>query len=197
MSLKARRPGSDTPSMFFSAQSAPDPATTPLLLLRLSLNRPVLAVDELPSGPARAAIAIVGGPVQGRRLVVAIRSMRTDQVVFFASEWLPHGAGDSARLLDAAVSYSESMGFLFDDDLDPASEASRLWAEWVGKAASPPRGASSQGSQRAVSVPSPPQAAAISLTKFRLRPGGASVGRRLDRPMTDVDEEERDCARSA
>ncbi len=195
MSLKARRPGSDTPSMFFSAQSAPDPATTPLLLLRLSLNRPVLAVDELPSGPASAAIALVGGPVQGRRLVVAIRSMRNDQVVFFASEWLPHGVGDSARLLDAAVAFSESMGFLFDDVLDPASEASRLWAEWVGKAASPPRGASPL--QRAVSPPSPPRAAAISLTKFRLRSGGASIGRRLDRPMTDIDDEGRDCARSA
>ena len=188
MSLKAGRPGSDTPIMFFSARSAPDPETTQLQALRVSLNKPVLAIDELPLGPARGVIAIVQGPAPGRRLVVAIRSTRTDQAIFFWSDPLSGEPRDSAGLLDAAVSFAETMGFLFDDDLEPAADASQLWADWVGKAASPPLAASPKGANDPAVIP---------LTKFRLGPGHASIGDRLDPLGTDAEEEENDGARSA
>ena len=229
MSLKKGRPGSDTPLMFFSAQSAPDPATTQLEALRLSLNKPVLAIDELPLGPAMGVVAVVQGPAYGCRLVVAIRSMRTDQAVFFWSDPISRESNDAAGLLDTAVGFAESMGFLFDDDLEPAADAGRLWADWVAKAASPPRIASPPGAERAegersrsASPPgaeraegersrsaSPPgaeraegersrsDAAVIPLTKFRLRPGRASIGGQLDPLGIDPEEKERDWARWA
>ncbi|MEE8509123.1 MAG: hypothetical protein V3T07_08680 [Myxococcota bacterium] len=226
----------------------------------MSLNQPVLAIDELPLGPARAVIAIVQGPAHGRRLVVAIRSTRTDQAIFFSSAPISRESDDSAGLLDTAVCFAESMGFLFDDDLEPA-DAARLWADWVAKAASPPRIASPQGAQRAEGERSrsaspaasgkvegravsrrapkaegrgrrqtgprkegerrrsaspgaravigrlerravspqarraPSEVAAIPLTKFRLRPGRASIGGRLDPLGIEPDEKERGCAR--
>ncbi len=195
MSLKDGRPGSDTPIMFFSVKSAPDPATTQLQALRLSLNKPVLAIDELPLGPAMGVIAVVQGPAHTRRLVVAIRSTRTDQAVFFWSDPISRESDDSAGLLDTAVCFAESMGFLFDDDLEPAADAVGLWADWVAKAASPPRTASPQAERARSEAASP--AAVIPLTKFRLRPGRASIGGRLDPLGIDAEEEERDCARSA
>ena len=197
MSLKKGRPGSDTPLMFFSAQSAPDPATTQLEALRLSLNKPVLAIDELPLGPAMGVVAVVQGPAYGCRLVVAIRSMRTDQAVFFWSDPISRESNDAAGLLDTAVGFAESMGFLFDDDLEPAADAGRLWADWVAKAASPPRIASPPGAERAEGERSRSDAAVIPLTKFRLRPGRASIGGQLDPLGIDPEEKERDWARWA
>ena len=197
MSLKKGRPGSDTPLMFFSAQSAPDPATTQLEALRLSLNKPVLAIDELPLGPAMGVVAVVQGPAYGCRLVVAIRSMRTDQAVFFWSDPISRESNDAAGLLDTAVGFAESMGFLFDDDLEPAADAGRLWADWVAKAASPPRIASPPGAERAEGERSRSEAAVIPLTKFRLRPGRASIGGQLDPLGIDPEEKERDWARWA
>jgi hypothetical protein len=123
--------------MFFSPASAPDPASTELRELRLSLNTPVLAVDDLPVGLARAAITLVQGPAGGPRLEVAIHSLRTDQVLFYAYD----AAGAAARDFDAALSFAGAMGFLFDEDeMSGSGEAAlQLWTDWVGKAAKPPR----------------------------------------------------------
>ena len=170
--------------MLFSAASAPDPASTELRELRLSLNTPVLAVDGLPVGPARAAITLVQGPAGGPRLEVAIHSLRTDQVLFYAYG----AAGAGARDFDAALSFAGAMGFLFDDDeIAGSGDAGRqLWTQWVGKAA--PRGGAA-AAQRAAGERSrideprrEPQASEtpfepILLTKFRwgalfTEPGG-------------------------
>ena len=146
--------------MLFSPASAPDPASTVLRELRLSLNTPVLAVDGLPVGPARAAITLVQGPVGGPRLEVAIHSLRTDQVLFYAYG----AAGAEARDFDAALSFAGAMGFLFDEDeIAGSGEAGRqvalqLWTDWVGKAAQPPR-----SEPQASDAPFEP----ILLTKFR------------------------------
>ncbi len=133
MKLKRRRSDSDISVMFFSCASAPDPASTELRELRLSLNTPVLAIDGLPVGPARAAITLVQGPAGGPRLEVAIHSLRTDQVLFYA-----YGAASAAaRDFDAALSFAGAMGFLFDEDEIAGSGqvALQLWTDWVGKAA--------------------------------------------------------------
>jgi hypothetical protein len=46
-----------------------------LLSLRLSMNTPVVSTDELPAGPARAAIAI-HSEAGSTRFTVAVRSLR-------------------------------------------------------------------------------------------------------------------------
>ena len=164
--------------MLFSPASAPDPASTELRELRLSLNTPVLAVDGLPVGPARAAITLVQGPAGGPRLEVAIHSLRTDQVLFYAYG----AAGAEARDFDAALSFAGAMGFLFDEDeIAGSGEAGRqvalqLWTDWVGKAAPQGGAAAAQraaGERSRIDEPrGEPQASEapfepILLTKFR------------------------------
>jgi len=105
-----------------------------LRALRLSLNTPVVTIEDLPVGPAAAGIALHAGP-KGLRLTLAVRSVRTGQVVFFHpdEDWSEiHG---SELAVDAALSFAECMGFLFDDDLIEAGgdvrEAALRWAELV------------------------------------------------------------------
>lgn len=102
--------------------------------MRLSLNTPVVTIEDLPVGPAIAGIALHAGP-EGLRLTLAVRSVRTGQVVFFDpdEDWSEiHG---SELALEAALSFAECMGFLFDDDPIEAGgdvrEAARRWAELV------------------------------------------------------------------
>jgi hypothetical protein len=140
MKLKRRRSGSDTSGMFVSAESASDRASLALRALRLSLNTPVLEVEGLPVGPARAAIAWVEAADGAPRVEVAVHSLRTDQVLFFVYPAAPGAEGDPARDFEAALSFAGGMGFLFDgEDLDGTREpagpdALRVWTEWLGKA---------------------------------------------------------------
>jgi hypothetical protein len=129
-----------------------------LCALRLSLNTPVVAIEELPVGPAAAGIALHEG-ADGRSLVLVLRSVRTGQVLCFAPEegWEDlHGPEVG---LDAALTFAESMGFLFDDDPivggDPR-QAVRKWAEFLAEAAP-------EGLSESTALP-------IQLSKFRLRP---------------------------
>lgn len=88
-----------------------------LLSLRLSMNTPVVATDELPAGPARAAIAIHSEA--GRTcFTVAVRSLRQGVSVLYELEGEDVTQRDGqAVALDASLSFGESMGFLFDDEL--------------------------------------------------------------------------------
>jgi len=172
--------------VFFARQEAPDPARSALRSLRPSLNTPVVVVDDLPAGPATAVIASLGGP-EGSRVALAIRSERSGQVVFFGPdhELLEWQGPDHA--LDAALSFAESMGFLFEDDrLAPApTEARRLWEALleaasrgrrlhVGNRSAPtadPRAESPESQEELwleeVATPEPPVARTLPLTKFR------------------------------
>jgi hypothetical protein len=114
----------------FTRQEAPDPLRSALRSLRPSLNTPVVVVEDLPAGPASAAIACFGDPA-GSQVVLAIRSERSGQAIFFGpdDEVRDWQAPDLA--VDAALSFAESMGFLFEEDrlaLAPA-ETRRLWGE--------------------------------------------------------------------
>jgi len=105
-----------------------------LQALRLSLNAPVVAIEDLPVGPAAAGIAIHTGP-EGLHLTLAVRSVRTGQVVFFHPDEDWNEIHGSELAMDAALSFAECMGFLFDDDPIEAGgdvrEAARRWAELV------------------------------------------------------------------
>jgi len=88
-----------------------------LLALRMSLNAPVLATAELPAGPARAALVVFAEGSQ-RGFAIIVRSLRNGASAVYELE------GDDLRehsgwsvALDAALSFGESMGFLFDDEM--------------------------------------------------------------------------------
>jgi hypothetical protein len=85
-------------------------------LLHLSLNTPVVAIDELPVGPARAGIALFGDPEGAMHLAVAVRSIRTGQMISYAPDEDLEAEQDAVVAVDAALSFAEGMGFLFDED---------------------------------------------------------------------------------
>ena len=170
--------------MLFARQDPPDPTRSALRALRPSLNTPVLAVEELPPGPASAALACLAG-AGGPRISLALRSLRSGEVVFFGPE---EGLGEwhgPELALDAALSFAESMGFLFDDDRlgDDPDAAQRLWrglleaAGRVPLAASPPAPAALEPELEWLDDPAPAAVAvsrAVALTKFRRALVGAA-----------------------
>jgi hypothetical protein len=88
-----------------------------LLALRLSLNAPVLGTAELPAGPARAALVIFAeGSL--RNFAIIVRSLRNgaSAVYELQGDDLREHSGWSVAL-DATLSFGESMGFLFDDEM--------------------------------------------------------------------------------
>jgi len=116
-SLKRTPPGADTPGMFAARQRPLLVVEDRLLALRLSLNTPVLSTAELPTGPARAAIAVYA-EAGTRRFAVIARSLRGGVAVVYELEEEP--ATDESGwsvALDASLSFGESMGFLFDDEM--------------------------------------------------------------------------------
>ena len=102
-----------------------------LRALRLSLNTPVVTIEDLPVGPAIAGIALHAQP-EGLRLTLAVRSVRTGHVVFFLPDEDWSEIQGSELAVEAALSFAECMGFLFDDDPIEAGgdvlEAARRWA---------------------------------------------------------------------
>ena len=122
--------------MFFPRREAPlDLVAERLHGLRLSLNAPVVATTELPPGPARAAIA-VHEEADGRpNVTVGVRSLRSGELVLYSYDGDLREESSVAVGTDAALSFAEGMGFLFDDDelLDPSpaarARALGLWNE--------------------------------------------------------------------
>jgi hypothetical protein len=123
--------------MFFLRRTRPLELTAGRMrALRLSLNTPVVATQDLPVGPARAAIAIHAEPRGGLGITVGVRSLGAGSVVLYGFE----GAitpGTVNDVMDAALSFAEGMGFLFDDELvgnDTASQEKALvrWHEAIG-----------------------------------------------------------------
>lgn len=106
--------------------------------LHLSLNSPVVALDEFPVGPARAGVALTEGPERALRLEIAVRSVRTGQLRCYCSD------GEVAAepwVVEEALSFAEGMGFLFDEDEVTArgdageAESVALWRDLLGETA--------------------------------------------------------------
>jgi len=87
-----------------------------LRVLHLSLNTPVVAIDELPVAPARAGIALFEDSEGAMRLTIAVRSLRMGQTISYAPDEDFEGERDAAVAIDGALSFAEGMGFLFDED---------------------------------------------------------------------------------
>ncbi len=161
--------------MFVPLASPEELAAPELRALRLSLNTPVVKLASLPVGPASAAIALHAA-ASGLRVSVALRSERGGELLLFAPQDPAEAGSDPERLLDAALSFAERMGFLFDDDevetrgeAGPC-EAARIWRRFAGL----PEPAGSAPAPPQVSPGSPP---ALALTKFRQRLGDAAAAR--------------------
>ncbi len=141
--------------MIFRAESPLESASGALRGLRRSLNAPVVTLESLPIGPARAAIAQHCEPAAGVTLLV--RSLRSGAHAFFTSGPELHELGSPQLALDAALSFAESMGFLFEDDAletrgkDGEAEAARIWHELLGEH----REAASEEAEPAAAVGSP------------------------------------------
>jgi len=160
LKLPTGRP--DTAVMFSARSHLAARLQGKLSALRLSLNTPVVAIEELPVGPATAGIALHDGP-EAASLCLAVRAVRTGQLVLFTPDEDWDAAEGPSLALEAALSFAESMGFLFDEDLvaaGEAREAARRWAELLAE----PVPADAEGP--AENAPAGPPV----LSKFRLRP---------------------------
>jgi len=195
-----------TGRMFLARQEAPDPAQGALRSLRPSMNSPVVVVEDLPAGPATAALACLAGPA-GPRVALAIRSQRSGQVVFFGPDEDLRGRDAQDDAFDAALHFAESLGFLFEDDrvAEAPAEASRLWDSLLEAASRSGRTPLRQAPRAAgkpaptpseeelwlehVAAPGPPLGRTLPLTKFRsaaaaaARPAARAAGAAPARPL--------------
>ena len=149
--------------MILPAREPLEPFGRPLRALYVALNRPVVTVEPLPAGPVSAAVALHDAGAS-----LCVRCVRTGQVqLFTTTEEL---ASERRVALDAALSFAESMGFLFDDDEVSirgdlgSEEAARLWRELCGEAAEPEPEVQILLEASEVSPQLPP---ALVLSKFR------------------------------
>jgi len=177
MNLKRIAHCADESSMFTASSSVPASVRTPLRSVRFSLNTPVVAVPELPTGPASAGIAVHAGG-QDSIVNLAIRCVRTGHVVFYGpdEDWSDlHGPELAA---DAALSFAESLGFLFDDDLVQAEgglqAAARRWFDFL---ADTDDGFEAEAESWLEELVSPP-----GLSKFRFVREVAAQGRLVSPP---------------
>jgi hypothetical protein len=169
--------------MYFSRQTPPERAARTLRGLHVSLNTPVVAIEDLPVGPARAAIAIQDADEGRTSLLLVLRSQRTGQLACFAPDETLESHASAQVALDGALSFAESMGFLFDDDavLELGAEGPRKaagsWNQLLGiepqdfdddPAPAPGEGPAEIWLEDAVLAAAAPLAPpAVLLTKFR------------------------------
>ncbi len=98
-----------------------------------TLNTPVVNVDGLATGPARAGILLSAGEYGDLELWVRVCLISSDEGLTFKFQGDPTELGDHAAALDAALSFSEGMGFLFEEDMiggagaAAAGRAHRVW----------------------------------------------------------------------
>ena len=123
--------------MFFLPRTRPLELTAKSVrALRPSLNTPVVAMADLPVGPACAAILVHVERGHGLQISVGVRSLSCGSVALYGFDGLINATVVTVAL-DAALSFAESMGFLFDDDVVGDDAASRekavlRWQELIG-----------------------------------------------------------------
>jgi len=142
--LKLQRDPTDGAGMYFSRQPLPERAATALRSLHFSLNTPVVAIENLAVGPARAAIAVQNVGEGRTSLMLVVRSQRTGQLACFSQDEALESDASTQVELDGALSFAESMGFLFDDDAIPelgadgSQAAAGAWNDLLGLAPGDP-----------------------------------------------------------
>jgi hypothetical protein len=130
-SLKPRPSRTDVVCMFLPISVVPSVSEAAIQALCPSLNTPVLNIEQLPVGPARAAILLFQGEYGEVYLAVGLRSLETNEVMAFSYQGDPHEFSSTSSAVGTALSFAEGMGFLFEDDLiaQEGAEGRRLAAQ--------------------------------------------------------------------
>lgn len=102
-----------------------------------SLNSPVLNLDELPVGAARAAIVVSAAEYGDLSVWVAVRMLEEGEMAIFSYNGPAGDLPTVPKALDAALSFAEGMGFLFDDDWVPSQGRAASLALWSEITAAP------------------------------------------------------------
>ncbi|MDH3684842.1 MAG: hypothetical protein OEP95_01380 [Myxococcales bacterium] len=124
--------------VFFPRTVTLELAESHLRGMRISLNTPVVATEELAVGPARAGLLVHLEPDGRPNVTIGIRSLRSGEVVLYSFEGDLRAHSSLDVGIDAGLSFAESMGFLFDEDElgDGDAGAIRrcmgLWNELMG-----------------------------------------------------------------
>ncbi|MCG8591934.1 MAG: hypothetical protein MJE66_21780 [Proteobacteria bacterium] len=101
--------------------------------LRMSLNTPVINVDELPVGPAKAAIVLYSEEYGALRLAIGVRSLRAAHTAVYVYQHEILESSDAASAVKAGLAYAEAMGFLFEEESVQSSDTAsrtRAFGRW-------------------------------------------------------------------
>ncbi len=124
--------------MFMPCSDEPLLAESAIVAFCVALNTPVVNIDALEVGPARAGIMIAAGESGELKLLVRVCLISSGEGVSFKFQGDPAEFRDAPAAIAAALSFSEGMGFLFEEDLlaggGPAGRqrASKIWKSLCG-----------------------------------------------------------------
>jgi hypothetical protein len=100
--------------------------------LRVSLNAPVLSTPDLPVGPARAVIVVHREPRGRMDTTVGARSIVSGQIAYWSFDGDLLSDADLSVAADAALTFAESLGFLFDEaPLAGGAGAGKAFRSWL------------------------------------------------------------------
>ncbi|MDP6979518.1 MAG: hypothetical protein QF570_13105 [Myxococcota bacterium] len=169
--------------MFMPTSEEARVAESAMLAFCTTLNTPVVNVEALPVGPARAGILVSASEYGVLDLWVRVRLISSDEGLTFKFQGDPTELGDHRAALAAALSFSEGMGFLFEDDMidgggveSDKARAHRVWvslfesedaAESVPAFDPEPGFVSDDDPHDAVAMDDAPATGAAVMTKFR------------------------------
>ena len=98
--------------------------------LRASLNAPVITAADLPPGPARAVI-VVHRELRGRMdATVGVRSLASGEIAYWSFDGELTSDADLSVAADAALTFAESLGFLFDEVPLSGAAAEKAFRAW-------------------------------------------------------------------
>ncbi|MCH7600607.1 MAG: hypothetical protein IH973_12695 [Myxococcales bacterium] len=131
--LKSATASSDEMRMFMPCPEEPPVPESAIAGFCVALNTPVVNIEMLDVEPARAGILLAANDYGDLILLVRVSLVSSGEGVTFKFQGDPADFGNTAAALDAALSFSEGMGFLFDEDLlsqgnsSGRSRASKIW----------------------------------------------------------------------
>lgn len=103
--------------MFMPCSDESALAESAIIAFCAALNAPVVNIDALAVGPARAGIMIAAGEAGELNLWVRVSLISSGEGITFKFQGDPAEFRDPSAAIDAALSFSEGMGFLFEEDL--------------------------------------------------------------------------------
>lgn len=103
--------------MFVPCSDAPAVSESAIAAFCAGLNTPVVNIEMLEVGPARAGIMLAADTRGELNLMVRVSLISSGEGVTFKFQGDPMAYGGAASAMEAALSFSEGMGFLFEEDL--------------------------------------------------------------------------------